>query len=446
LAESTTSRRDDWGDALRRAAQRGRFPTLLFLEEREDLVVEVPLSGEPPRFTPTRAHGLSATLRTPRGSRLVYLSAPRPEDASDLAGTTQSPAPPTSAPARTEANRRLAPAPPIALMDWVAGRIRRERTDVDGTVRWIGFAQEVVVATRDALVHDRRQAARIRVDLEWRGPSGRVTAVTEAVLSKDEARDRAQLDSLVAELMLRLEQRRDTVVPAPGRHDVVFGPGVGGILIHELVGHALEADTVLAHRSWLTESSALTLPRDLTVIDDPRRGRAAWRIDDEGQPSRPAPLLRDGAVAGWLQDASTSGRSGRSPTGHGRRASFREPVRPRMGCTFLAAGRYDRREILGRVRNGIYVRRMEAASTDPQRGRATFRVTDADRILDGRLDAPLRAHVIHVDGPAALSNLGQVGDDLAFDTCVGSCHRDGQAMAVSVGAPTICIGLTTVAS
>jgi TldD protein len=111
-----------------------------------------------------------------------------------------------------------------------------------------------------------------------------------------------------------------------------------------------------------------------------------------------------------------------------------------MGCTFVAAGRWSPEEILYSVADGVYIRRMEAANVDPSSGRATFRVTDSDRIVGGKLDAPLEPHLLVIEGRNALAGMDRVADDLAFDTCVGSCIRDGQALAMSVGAPTICTG------
>jgi TldD protein len=210
------------------------------------------------------------------------------------------------------------------------------------------------------------------------------------------------------------------------------------------VGHALEADTVLAGDSWLARSDAPTPPSELAVLDDPRRGRAAWRFDDEGEAARVVSLLRGGGVAGGLHDRTTAATSERQPTGHGRRSSFREPVRPRMGCTFVAAGPLAPEEVVRDVRDGIYVRRMEAGSTDTRSGRAVFRVTDSDLLCDGAIDAPLRPHLLIVDGPRALPTMNRIAGDLVFDTCIGSCHREGQPLATSVGAPTFWIGLGAV--
>jgi TldD protein len=111
-----------------------------------------------------------------------------------------------------------------------------------------------------------------------------------------------------------------------------------------------------------------------------------------------------------------------------------------MGCTFVAAGSRDPDELVREIGTGIYVRRMEAGTVDNDTSRAVFRVTDADRIVAGRLCAPLQPFVMVVNGREALAGLTRVGHDLTFDSCIGSCHREGQTLSLSVGAPTICIG------
>jgi TldD protein len=222
-----------------------------------------------------------------------------------------------------------------------------------------------------------------------------------------------------------------------GRCSAVLAPGVGGILVHEIVGHALEADTVLRNGSWLAQLEEPFAPRQLSVLDDPRRGRGAWSVDDEAEAAREIPLIRDGRVAGWLHDGASARFTGQQPTGHGRCSSFREPVMPRMGCTFIASGDLAAEELLQGIEHGVYIRRMEAANTDTTKGSALFRITDSDRIRNGRLEAALKSHLLRLEGKDALASMHQIGDDLRFDTCVGTCHRDGQPLAISVGAPTI---------
>jgi TldD protein len=213
------------------------------------------------------------------------------------------------------------------------------------------------------------------------------------------------------------------------------------LLIHELVGHALEADTVRRGDSYLARRRTSVAPSDVRVVDDPGRGRGGWRIDDEGQDAVATDLLWEGRVHGYLYDQGMAALDHARSNGHGRRAAFRDSVHPRMGCTFLEAGDAEPAEAVASVREGIYVRRMEAGSVDPRSGDAVFHVTDADRILDGRIDAPVRPFCLMVHSSIALPTLTHVARDLAFDTCVGSCLRDGQALPTSVGAPTFRIGM-----
>jgi len=173
------------------------------------------------------------------------------------------------------------------------------------------------------------------------------------------------------------------------------------------------------------------------LIDDPTLGRAAWRMDDEGTAPIPVTLLEDGRVSGRLLDRATAKRVGGVSTGHGRRGGYLDPVLPRMGCTYIEAGDVPAASIVRDTQRGIFVRRMAGAHADPWRGRATFVVTDADRIEGGELTQSLESFVIELDVIEALGSIDLVGDDLVFDTCIGSCVRLGQPLATSVGAPTV---------
>src|SRR5262249_33654481 len=148
-------------------------------------------------------------------------------------------------------------------------------------------------------------------------------------------------------------------------------------------------------------------------------------------------------VAGCLLDRASAAARSTSSTGHGRRATFRDPVRPRMGCTFIHAGDDDPAAIVADTRSGLFVRRMSAGHAAPLRGLASFVVSDADLIEGGRCAAPVEPFVMEVRGPETWSSLDRIGNDLVFDACVGSCVRDGQPLAVSVGAPTIRLGVIT---
>ncbi|MCP3981230.1 MAG: TldD/PmbA family protein [bacterium] len=328
------------------------------------------------------------------------------------------------------------------IVDEARAEVRRIRPSCRVRALWVSFRQDVWVGVAGSEVRfDSRRGERLRLEVEVDGVSGAARGVEELTFSGDPM-PATKLRRCAERAVLRAESRTRASAGTPGEREVVFAAGVGGVLLHELVGHALEADAAGGNRGWLAAGPALGSA--LTVVDDPRRGRAPWRVDDEGQSVRPVPLLRDGRVAGGLCDLLGAGQAARPTTGHGRRSSFRDPVHPRMGCTFLAPGRVGAEEVVGETRNGIYVRRMEAGTTDPATGRAVFRVTDADTIVDGRIGRALLPLLLVVDGKTALSAVDRVADDLAFDTCVGSCHRHGQPLPISVGAPTFCIGLATV--
>ena len=425
-------------DALRRAGP--SQGVRLFLEQREDLTLTW-ADGET-----SSVRSLSCGVSATRGGavpELVYAADPTPDDvvrvATANAGPQGAPGPHPWSLARLDGeDARLALRRIGDALAHMAPGARVRATAVE-------FEQHVWVAGADiGCREDHRRSARLRVEIES-GRGGRsARAVGEIVRGPAGGSDGGSLDRLAAELAERLDRGFDRRDPPSGESVAVLAPGIGGILAHEIVGHALESDTVRARASWLAALAGPVGPRDLRVVDDPRRGRAAWRIDDDGIEARATALIDGGCVVGALHDRTSAARDGARPTGHGRRASFREPVMPRMGCTYIAAGRAHANEILSSVERGVYIRRMEAASVDPRSGRAVFRVTDSDEVIDGRIAAPLFPYLWIVDGPCALASLQRIADDLEFDSCIGSCHRDGQALAISVGAPTICIGVSRV--
>ena len=333
------------------------------------------------------------------------------------------------------------PGPGVATVTGAIVEAQKRLPEALFRARWVEFDQRIKVGHEDGLFDDRRSTRRLRVDASLERNDREAAASVECVVQNDNN----YITSLLAEVIERLETRLDTVNPAPGPATVVFAPAIAGIWVHELVGHAAEADVAARGASWLT-ADARRVHHRLTVIDDPRRARAAWTVDDEGTPVRPVALIHDGRPKERLHSRWTAKESGSKATGHGRRGSYREPVLPRMGCTFIANGTDDPDEILRNVHEGIYVRRMESAHTNPATGRAVFRVTDADRIECGKLTAPLKPHLLETVAGKALAAIEGIGNDLAFDRCIGSCHRQGQPLSTSVGAPTICTRLMTVRS
>lgn len=400
---------------------------MLALDERGERIV-----------WPTRSAGLS--ISQGNGRPTFHLSDPDPEDAEPL---SRGVGPRPARPSRKVPESVLSVAAYEHVARTLVDRCSRLRPGLRVAVRVVGSEQRVAIGLppEGRLVTDVRRGCRVRVELT---ADGRGPAVAESRL--DDADGDSPFERLALDAFERFERGGDTRDLDPGDQEVVFAPSVGGVLLHEIVGHAVEADVFLAGTSWLAELEERVAPEQVTILDDPQRGRIAWRFDDEGEQARSTVLIRDGLLAGCVHDRATARRAATSPTGHGRRASFREPVRPRLGCTYLRSGSAAPQDAVRSVQRGVYIRRMESGSTDPRSGRALFRVTDADRIESGQRSYPVHAFLLLVNARSALAGLRCIADDLTFDNCIGSCHRDGQPLATSVGTPTMCIGLAKVLS
>jgi predicted Zn-dependent protease len=449
LVRTSADREAEWTEALARAAR--ALPAedaaaQIFHEFRDDLRVEIGPDSQVSAVA-TRLHGARVRRTTPR-PRETFLSAPTPSELEDLVRGRVQVAEAGSSWREDHSTSVTLDADPIRIATWLEATSRRFAALARGTswtfaARWVGFRQRIHVGRPGGeVVTDSRTGVTLRVEVGVRSADGRSgRAVWEAVAKTPEP---TALDDRLGELLDRARAGLDGRLADTGPTCVVLAPGPGGVLVHELIGHALEADTVLRGASWLGSAVPKVAPEEFTVVDDPRRGRGAWKIDDEGVRCRVTPLIESGRVAGYIHDLDTAARSGRSPTGHGRRSSFREAVRPRMGCTFVAPGGLDPEEILRDTSGGIYVRRMRSASTDTRSGGARFLVTDADRIDGGRLVHCVRPFVLEARCATVLESIDRVGSDLEFDTCIGSCVRDGQPLSTSVGAPTLRIGVATV--
>jgi predicted Zn-dependent protease len=438
-----------WSDALADAVRERPHEITLFHEARCDLTVEIDRARDETACRPAFSLGLAGSAGG--GGRGLFRSDPVPDDAARLAASLSGSRAWASRSERAEAGRtwplrgddgRLA-REAEAVLAAAMGAVEREapRAALHGT--WTRFAQRILVTLPDGEVaEDLRLGGWLRLEARL----GVARAVAEGSLPRHEALGREECLAAARSLARALHRRAAAREARPGETAVVFGPGVGGVLAHEIVGHALEADAMLAGGTWLSRRRDRVAAPGLSVLDDPRRGRGAWSLDDEGVRARPVALVRSGVVAGRLHDRRTARVSGEPETGHARRSSYRHPILPRMGCTFVAAGPLAAEEVVASVTDGVYVRSMEAATTDLHTGRAMFRVTDADRIERGSLKYSLHPFLLAIDGARALAEATRIGDDLAFDTCIGSCVRGGQPLSTSVGGPTFSIGLATIVS
>ena len=250
------------------------------------------------------------------------------------------------------------------------------------------------------------------------------------------------IDIALAQALVNLE-----AVDAPaGEMTVVCGPGWPGVLLHEAVGHTLEGD--FNRKGTSTFSGRLgerIAAPGVTVVDDGAMGerRGSLTIDDEGTPTGRTTLIEDGILKGYLQDRLNARLMGVAPTGNGRRESFAHAPMPRMTNTFMLGGQDDPDELLGRVRKGIYAKSFGGGQVDITSGKFVFSCTEAYRIENGKLGAPIKGATLIGDGPTVLTRVRGIGNDLALDEGVGICGKGGQSVPAGVGQPTLLIdGLT----
>src|SRR5437016_5700001 len=237
-------------------------------------------------------------------------------------------------------------------------------------------------------------------------------------------------------------------VPAPaGEMDVVLAAGWPGIMLHEAVGHGLEGDfnrkRTSAFAGLMGERVAA---KGVTVVDDgtiaARRG--SLTLDDEGTPTNRTILIEDGVLVGYMQDRQNARLMNMRPTGNGRRESYAHVPMPRMTNTYMLAGTREPAEIIAAVKNGIYAVNFGGGQVDITSGKFVFQCTEAYRIEDGKVAAPIKGAMLIGNGPDALTRVSMIGNDLALDTGIGTCGKNGQGVPVGVGQPTLRIDRVTV--
>jgi TldD protein len=235
--------------------------------------------------------------------------------------------------------------------------------------------------------------------------------------------------------------------PAPaGTMTVVLGPGWPGVLLHEAIGHGLEGDfNRKGSSAFAGKIGKKVAARGVTVVDDgtmPGR-RGSLNIDDEGNPTQRNVLIEDGVLRGYMQDSLNARLMGVPVTGNGRRESFAHVVMPRMTNTYMLNGDRDPGEIIASVKKGLYAANFGGGQVDITNGKFVFSASEAHLIEDGRLTHPVKGATLIGNGPDVLTRVSMIGNDLALDTGVGTCGKEGQSVPVGVGQPTLRIdGLT----
>lgn len=236
--------------------------------------------------------------------------------------------------------------------------------------------------------------------------------------------------------------------PAPaGAMDVALGAGWPGILLHEAVGHGLEGDFNRKKTSAFSELMGKQVAaKGVTVLDDgtiPDR-RGSLSIDDEGTPSGKNVLIEDGILVGYMQDRQNARLMGVNPTGNGRRESFAHIPMPRMTNTYMLGGSATPEDIVSDLKDGIYAVGFGGGQVDITNGKFVFSCTEAYRVKNGKVGAPIKGATLIGDGPNAMRQIKAIGNDMQLDPGIGNCGKQGQWVPVGVGQPTLLMGGLTV--
>ncbi|MGR3371446.1 metalloprotease TldD [Pseudooceanicola nanhaiensis] len=306
--------------------------------------------------------------------------------------------------------------------------------------------QEVeILRPEGGLVRDLRPMTRVNVSViveqDGRRESG--TAGGGGRLGLDGLLEPADWQAKAREA-LRIALVNLDAEPAPaGVMDVVLGPGWPGILLHEAVGHGLEGDF---NRKKTSAFAGLLGQRvaapGVTVLDDgtiPDR-RGSITVDDEGTPSGRNVLIEDGILVGYMQDRQNARLMGVEPTGNGRRESYAHAPMPRMTNTYMLGGEATREEVVAELKDGIYAVGFGGGQVDITNGKFVFSCTEAYRVKNGKVGAPVKGATLIGDGATALQKIRALGNDMALDPGMGNCGKAGQWVPVGVGQPTVLIG------
>jgi TldD protein len=256
-----------------------------------------------------------------------------------------------------------------------------------------------------------------------------------------------RLERLVREAVARTVILFEATPPPAGEMPVVMAAGASGILLHEAMGHGMEADFNRKNASIYADRIGKPVAQPIvTIIDDGTRDgdRGAINVDDEGNVAQKTTLVDEGKLATYIHDSISAKHYAVALTGSGRRESFRYPPMPRMRSTYMAPGPHDKDEIIASVQKGVYCANFANGQVKIGAGDFTFYVKNGFLIENGKLTRPLTDVNIIGNGPKVLEKIDMVAGDLAFDEGGWTCGKEGQSVPVSLGMPTVRVASITV--
>ena len=333
----------------------------------------------------------------------------------------------------------------IGMLERIDRVARASDPNVTGVrVTWLGADEKVLIATLDgALVLDERPMTRLSVSITL--TRGRVEHTGFASIAGRAGLDwytDGRLQNVVTTALARANQLFDARQPPLGEMPVVLAAGVGGVVLHEAIGHAFEGDLVHSGRSPYRDALRHRVAgTDVTIVDDSTlpRERGALNYDDEGEPGQRRVLVERGILRGFLHDRASAKRDAVPLTGSARRETYRHQPMPRMTCTMIENGSADVDELLAEMGRGIVAESIVGGSASLGDGSYRFSVRHGWLIEKGKRLVPLRDFELVGNGPDTLANIRLVANDFSMDPAGWSCSKQEQRVPVSHGMPSVLV-------
>ena len=332
----------------------------------------------------------------------------------------------------------------IPVLEKLQDRIHAKDPRVDKVIAMLSMQMSDILMYNSygECKYDTRPMGTLGVSVIFKdGDSVQNNHVSRSFRKGAEMLDDALLDDLAAEAVRNLDDRFAARRPKGGEMPVVMGAGASGILLHEAMGHAFEADFNRKGQSVFSGRIGQRVCRPgISIVDDGtlRGNRGALNYDDEGVPASRTYMVRDGILTSYLHDRISARYYGVAPTGNGRRESFRFNPIPRMRATYMESGDADPADIIASVRKGVYVDEFANGQVKIGEGDFTFYVKSGYLIEDGRLTRPIKDINIIGNGPQALEGIIAVGNDGRIDEGAWTCGKE-QSVPVSCGIPTVLV-------
>jgi TldD protein len=338
----------------------------------------------------------------------------------------------------------------VKLLERLEAYARKTDPRVKQVTASIAGEYEVVMVARHdgVMAADVRPLVRLSINViaehngrREQGSSGGGGRFDYSYFTDEVLQDYAQ--KAVHQALVNLDAR-----PAPaGSMTVVLGAGWPGILLHEAIGHGLEGDfNRKGSSAFSNKIGQQVAARGITIVDDGTLAnrRGSLSMDDEGNPTNRTVLIEDGILRGYIQDTLNARLMKMPITGNARRESYAHIPMPRMTNTYMLNGTAAPEEIIKSVKRGLYAANFAGGQVDITSGKFVFSAAEAYMIEDGKITYPVKGATLIGNGPDVLKRVSMIGNDMALDSGVGTCGKEGQSVPVGVGQPTLKIDALTV--